>query len=68
MPRMNGYDATKALKKAGMTTPIVALTATAMKGDEEKCLEAGCDGYLAKPIDQTQLVELLSKYLPSKVV
>lgn len=38
-----------------------------MKGDEEKRLEAGCDGYLAKPIDKTQLVEILQKYLQANV-
>jgi CheY-like chemotaxis protein len=68
MPRMNGYEATEAIRKAGITTPIIAVTAYAMKGDEEKCLEAGCDGYLAKPIDQTELVQILNKYLPVKSV
>jgi len=63
MPNMNGYEATKALREAGMTTPIVALTANAMKGDEKKCLEAGCDDYLAKPIEREKLFEMLDKYL-----
>jgi PAS domain S-box-containing protein len=66
MPYMNGYEATKALRKEGITTPIVALTANAMKGDEAKCLEAGCDGYLSKPINQAQLMEMLQKHLPVK--
>jgi PAS domain S-box-containing protein len=66
MPHMNGYEATKALRKEGITTPIVALTANAMKGDEAKCLEAGCDGYLPKPINQTQLMEILQKHLSVK--
>jgi len=63
MPNMNGYKATKAFREAGMTTPIVALTANAMKGDENKCLEAGCDDYLAKPIEREKLFEMLDKYL-----
>lgn len=67
MPYMNGYEATKALRKEGITIPIVAQTAYAMKGDDNKCLEAGCDDYLAKPIDHSQLVAVLGKYLPVKV-
>lgn len=67
MPRMNGYEATKALRKEGITTPIIALTANAMKGDEEECLEAGCDGYLPKPIDKSRLVAILQKYLQADV-
>jgi signal transduction histidine kinase/ActR/RegA family two-component response regulator len=66
MPHMNGYEATKAIRKAGITTPIVALTANVMKGDEQKCIAAGCDDYLAKPMKYKELLELLDKYLPSK--
>jgi len=63
MPNMNGYEAAKMLRKAGMTTPIVALTAHAMKGDDKKCIEAGCDDYLAKPVELDQLFKILDKYL-----
>ena len=66
MPRMNGYDATAALKRQGYETPIVALTANAMKGDDLKCLEAGCDGYLAKPVDHRKLQRIVAKYLTAK--
>jgi len=66
MPIMNGYEATQELRKQEIKTPIVALTASVMKGDEEKCIEAGCDDYLPKPIDRRELLEKLIKYLPSK--
>jgi len=66
MPNMNGYEATKALRKQGIKTPIIALTAYAMKGDDKKCIAAGCDEYLTKPIDRRELLKTISKYLPAK--
>jgi CheY-like chemotaxis protein/HPt (histidine-containing phosphotransfer) domain-containing protein/anti-sigma regulatory factor (Ser/Thr protein kinase) len=63
MPHMDGYEATSELRKKGITTPVVALTANAMKGDDKKCIEAGCDDYLAKPLDRGELLEMLDKYL-----
>ena len=66
MPNMNGFEATKALREKGITTPIIALTAHAMKEDREKCLEAGCDDYLSKPVGQKDLLKVVHKWLPSK--
>jgi PAS domain S-box-containing protein len=63
MPRLNGFEAARKLRKQGIRTPIVALTAGAIKGDEQKCLEAGCDEYLTKPIDRKELLRVLGQYL-----
>ena len=66
MPDMDGFETTAALrareKPAGQHVPIVALTARAMKGDRERCLAAGMDGYLAKPIQIQELRDLLHQY------
>lgn len=63
MPVMNGYDAAKKLRAAGCSLPIIALTANAMKDDDKKCFEAGCDQYISKPIDRKRLMELLDEFL-----
>ena len=65
MPEMDGYEAIKKMKSdAAMNSiPVVAITAQAMTGDREKCLEAGADGYISKPVDVTQLVKLLNKLM-----
>ncbi|MHC4581810.1 MAG: response regulator [Planctomycetota bacterium] len=64
MPHMDGYEAAKAIRKEGVKTPIIALTANAMAGDDKKCIEAGCDDYVTKPIDRHQLCKKVRKYLP----
>jgi PAS domain S-box-containing protein len=65
MPNMNGYEATKSLRKQGLAIPIIALTASVMKHDVDKCLTAGCDLFLSKPVNRKKLLETLDKYLPS---
>ena len=68
MPNMNGYEATRQLRDQGLTTPIIAVTANAMMGDEEKCIEAGCDGYISKPINRSNLTEIIGLHLTAKLV
>ncbi|HTL29089.1 MAG TPA: response regulator [Tepidisphaeraceae bacterium] len=65
MPDMDGYDTMRAIRKLAKfrSLPIIALTAKAMKGDREKCIEAGASDYIAKPVDTEQLLSLLRVWL-----
>jgi len=65
MPEMDGYDTMRAIRRFARfrTLPVIALTAKAMKGDREKCLEAGASDYIAKPVNTEQLLSLLRMWL-----
>ncbi len=65
MPHMDGYDTMKAIRELAefQALPIIALTAKAMKGDREKCIEAGASDYIPKPVDSAQLLSLLRVWL-----
>jgi two-component system cell cycle response regulator DivK len=65
MPDEDGYTLTQKLKAIPILThvPILAITANALKGDKEKSLQAGCDGYIEKPIDIDSLLEQLAHFL-----
>jgi signal transduction histidine kinase/CheY-like chemotaxis protein len=69
MPVMNGLEAAQAIRRSerdsGRHVPIVAMTAHAMKGDRELCLESGMDGYLSKPVRVRELLEVLERYAPA---
>lgn len=60
--KLDGLDVVRELRRAGHRTPIIALTAYAMIGDRERCLEAGCNDYIAKPLPVPVLVEVFERY------
>ncbi|OAQ65718.1 sensor histidine kinase/response regulator Fos-1 [Purpureocillium lilacinum] len=65
MPVMNGYEATVQIRNSGSRIPIIALTAYALRGDMERCLEKGINDYLAKPVNRQLLMQKLLKWLPT---
>jgi CheY-like chemotaxis protein len=64
MPELDGYTAVSQLRTAGITTPVVALTAHAMSGDRAKCLSYGFTDYATKPVDRTALLQILANLAP----
>ena len=65
MPEMDGYDTMRAIRKIARfkSLPIITLTAKAMKGDRDKCIEAGASDYITKPVDVAQLLSLMRVWL-----
>lgn len=70
LPDIDGLKVTARLKKTPTTShiPVIALTANAMHGDKEKCLSAGCDGYMPKPISKTVLLETVAATLKHETI
>jgi CheY-like chemotaxis protein len=69
MPEMDGMKATQAIRNKGFdTVPIIAMTAHAMKGDREACLEAGMDDYVTKPIRRETVFQMMDKWIISRKI
>ena len=68
LPHLDGYEATRRIRQLpnGTGLPIIALTANAMQGDRERCMAAGMDDYLSKPLRRTELQQVLERWLPGQ--
>jgi signal transduction histidine kinase len=66
LPRMNGFDATRIIKKSNPNIPVIAVTAFAMDADRKRCIDAGCDNFIAKPFKKEELFSLINTYIQKK--
>jgi CheY-like chemotaxis protein len=66
IPGINGYDATREIRKSSKKIPIIAQTAYAMQEDKKKCLEAGCNDFLSKPLNKELLLQSIIKFIGPK--
>jgi PAS domain S-box-containing protein len=62
MPRLDGYEVARQIRQLGFRKPVIAVTAAAMPSDRQKCLDAGCDDYLPKPIEVEELLSMIARY------
>jgi CheY-like chemotaxis protein len=70
MPEMDGFEATQEIRRrerSGVHHPIIAMTANATQGDRERCLDAGMDDYVSKPIRKADFTEALGRHLPKNI-
>ena len=65
MPHLDGLEVTRRLRDMGLATPVIALTAHTTNHEQEQCLQAGCDGFLSKPVSQGELLAIVQQYLRS---
>jgi CheY-like chemotaxis protein len=63
LPKMDGLEATKEIRKITKTLPVIAQSAYAMQEDKKKCIDAGCDDFISKPLDKESFLNLIAKYL-----
>ncbi|MCA1755890.1 MAG: response regulator [Bacteroidales bacterium] len=63
MPVMNGFEATRLIRESGSDIPVIAVTAYAMPDDRERCLAAGCNDVITKPLQRDAIVSLVSKWI-----
>lgn len=66
MPEMDGYEATRIIRQRGNTLPVIALTAEAIKGEQEKCLEAGMNDYISKPFKEHEFLSVIARWVTPK--
>lgn len=67
MPELNGYETTRLLRKLGNTIPVIALTANAIKGESDKCLEAGMNDYISKPFKEDEFLKTIARWLNTDI-